>query len=62
MLLIFGLNDVKNPLKTYLQNLRKVAYKNVEIEFKKRKLTMRERNGETPKILSHKVKFSAYLS
>jgi len=41
MLLIFGLNDVKNPLKTYLKNLRKVAYKNVEIEFKKRKLTMR---------------------
>jgi len=35
MLLIFGLNDVKNPLKTYLKNLRKVADKNKAMNLKK---------------------------
>jgi len=35
MLLIFGLNDVKKLFKDLSQNLRKIAYKNMDIELKK---------------------------
>ncbi|EFX93265.1 hypothetical protein HMPREF9398_2137 [Streptococcus sanguinis VMC66] len=41
MLIIFGLNDSKNSLKTYLNNIRKVADKNKAMSLKNRKLAIR---------------------